>query len=97
MCMILIRKISMQMVITRNDKKRMFSGKQTLETPFHGVVLAGKIKSVFCSFHMKLEAQGTSSIQVSSSKLIAGEKLHHPRNLQSLSLSSALALCRLLG
>lgn len=73
----------------------MFSEKQILESPFHEVVLAGKIKNVFCSFHVKLEAQGTSSTQVSSSEVIAGKKRHHPRNLQSL--SSALALCRLLG
>lgn len=82
------------MVITRNEKKE-FSGKQVLESPFYVVVLARKIKSVFCLFHMKLEAQGTSSTQVSSSKVIAGKKLHHPRNLQSL--SSALVPCRLLG
>lgn len=73
----------------------MISGKQILESPLHGVVLAGKTKSVFCSFLMKLEAQGTSGTQLSSSEVIAGKKLHHPRNLQSL--SSALALCRLLG
>lgn len=51
----------------------------------NGVVLAGKIKSVFRSFHVKLEAQGTSSTQVSSSEVIAGKKPPHPRNLQSLS------------